>query len=98
MLAAMNGHKDVVLILTQKGADLNLVNNVSVHVHTLYDNSCISKIKMYLFLNGSSYYTIIIKFEILSLNNMPNIMNIGRKMIQSIYHNVNEKCIFIRCD
>ena len=39
MLAAMNGHKDVVLILTQKGADLNLVNNVSVHAHMLYDNS-----------------------------------------------------------
>ena len=46
MLAAMNGHKDVVLILTQKGANLNLVNKVSVHVHMLYDNSSISKIKM----------------------------------------------------
>ena len=46
MLAAKNGHKDVVLILTQEGADLNLVNNVSVHVHMLYDNCCISKIKM----------------------------------------------------
>ena len=46
MLAAKNGHKYVVLILTQKGADLNLVNNVSIHVHMLYDNSCISKIKM----------------------------------------------------
>ena len=46
MLAAKNGHKDVVLILIQKGADLNLVDNVSVHVHMLYDNSCISKIEM----------------------------------------------------
>ena len=41
MLAAMNGHKDVVLILTQKGANLDLVNNVSVHVHTLYEKGCI---------------------------------------------------------
>ena len=36
MLAAMNGHKDVVLILTQKGANLNVVNKVSVDVHMLY--------------------------------------------------------------
>ena len=33
MLATMNGHKDVVWVLTQKGANLNLVNIVSVHVH-----------------------------------------------------------------
>ena len=47
MLAAMNGHKDVVLILTQKGANLNLVNKVSVHVvPMLYDKSCISEVKM----------------------------------------------------
>ena len=32
MLAAMNGHKDVVLILTHKGANLDIVNNVSVIV------------------------------------------------------------------
>ena len=36
MLAAENGHKDVVLFLTQKGANLDLVNEVSVHVHILY--------------------------------------------------------------
>ena len=46
MLAAMNGHKDVVLILTQKGANLNVVNTVSVHVHMLCDKSCISEVKM----------------------------------------------------
>ena len=46
MLAAMNGHKDVVLILTQKGANLNVVNTVSVHVHMLYDKSCVSEVKM----------------------------------------------------
>ena len=46
MLAAMNGRKDVVLILTQKGANLNLVNKVSVHVHMLYDKSCINEVKM----------------------------------------------------
>ena len=39
MLAAMNGHKDVVLILTQKGANLYIVNKVSVHVHMLYDKA-----------------------------------------------------------
>ena len=42
MLAAMNGHKDVVLILTQNGANLDNFNNVSVHVHILYENGCIS--------------------------------------------------------
>ena len=36
MLAVKNGHKDVVFILTEKGANLNLVNKVSVHVHMLY--------------------------------------------------------------
>ena len=41
MLAAINGHKDVVLILTQKGANLDLVNKVSVHVHMLYEKGCI---------------------------------------------------------
>ena len=34
MLAAKKGHKDVVLILTQKGANLDLVNKVSVYVPT----------------------------------------------------------------
>ena len=33
MLAAKKGHKDVVLILTQKGANLDIVNRVSVYVH-----------------------------------------------------------------
>ena len=34
MLAAKNGLKDVVLILTQKGTNLDLVNKVSVYIHT----------------------------------------------------------------
>ena len=34
MLAAK---KDVVLILTQKGANLDVVNEVSVHLHMLND-------------------------------------------------------------
>ena len=46
MLATMNGHKDVVLILTHKGANLDIVNKVSVHVYMLYDKSCISEIIM----------------------------------------------------
>ena len=35
MLAANNGHKDVISILTQRGASLNLVDAVSVHVDML---------------------------------------------------------------
>ena len=38
MLAAKNGYKDIVLILTSEGANLDQVNKVSVHVHTLYYN------------------------------------------------------------
>ena len=34
MLAARKGHKDVVFILTQKGANLDLVNRVSIYVYT----------------------------------------------------------------
>ena len=49
MLAAMNGHKDVVLILTQKGGNPNVVNEVSVYVRMLYDKSCKVKLKCYFF-------------------------------------------------
>ena len=34
MLAAMKGHKDVVLILTQNKANLDVVDKVSVYVYT----------------------------------------------------------------
>ena len=34
MLAAKKGYKDVVLILTQKGANLEVINKVSSYVHT----------------------------------------------------------------
>ena len=43
MLAAKNGHKDVVFILTEKRANLNLVDKVSVHLHALYKKSCIAE-------------------------------------------------------
>ena len=36
MLAAKNGQKNVVLILTQRKANLDLVNAVSVHVRILH--------------------------------------------------------------
>ena len=36
MLAARNGHKDVILTLLQRGAHLDLVKTVSVHLHILY--------------------------------------------------------------
>ena len=31
MIAAMNEHEDTILMLIQKGANLNLVNKVSIH-------------------------------------------------------------------
>ena len=43
MLAADKGHKDIVLILAQKGANLDLVNKVSVHVHMLNNKPCITE-------------------------------------------------------
>ena len=46
MLAAENGHKDVVLFLTQKGANLDLVNKVSIHVHMLYEKVSITEEKL----------------------------------------------------
>ena len=36
MLAARNGHKDVILTLIQRGAHLDHVDTVSVRVHMLY--------------------------------------------------------------
>ena len=35
MLAAEKGYKDVVLILTKNGANLDVVNEVNVHLHML---------------------------------------------------------------
>ena len=43
MLAVMNGHKDVVLLLMQKGANLGHVNKVSVHILILYYELCITE-------------------------------------------------------
>ena len=39
MLAAKNGHKDVISILMQRGANLDLVDAVSVYVPMLYYKS-----------------------------------------------------------
>ena len=36
MLAAHNGHKDVILTFIQRGAHLDQVDTVSVRVHMLY--------------------------------------------------------------
>ena len=46
MLTAMKGHKDVVLILIQKGANLDLVNKVNVYVRKLYDKGYVTEAKM----------------------------------------------------
>lgn len=35
ILAVKEGHKDVVLILAHRGADLKLADFVSVHIHML---------------------------------------------------------------
>ena len=43
MLAVMNGHKDVVLLLLEKGANLDHVSNVSVHILILYHKLCITE-------------------------------------------------------
>ena len=70
MLATKNGHKDVVLILAQKGANPDLVNRVSVHVRMLYEKSCIieDKIEVLSLMTIIGSFTIIMKFEILSFN------------------------------
>ena len=36
MLAARNGHKDVILTLIQRGANLAHVDTASVYLHMLY--------------------------------------------------------------
>ena len=46
MLAAKNGHKDVVFILAQKGAKLDLVDKVNVHMHMLYEKVIVTKDKI----------------------------------------------------
>ena len=48
MLAAEKGHKGIVLFLTQKEANLDLVNKVSVHVYMLYDKPCIVNVPYFI--------------------------------------------------
>ena len=43
MLAAEKGLKDIVLILTQKGANLDIINAVSVNLHMLHYKFCITE-------------------------------------------------------
>ena len=43
ILAVKKGHKGVISILTQRGANLDLVDFVSVHVHMLYHKPCITE-------------------------------------------------------
>ena len=47
MLAACNGHKDVILTLIQRGAKLDLVDIVSVHDNMLYYKALASSISGY---------------------------------------------------
>ena len=42
MLAASNGNKDVIWILIERGANLDVVDAVSVYVHMLYYKSRVS--------------------------------------------------------
>ena len=45
MLAVIKGHKGVVLLLIQKGANLELFNEVSVGILILYHKQCITENK-----------------------------------------------------
>ena len=56
MLAAEYGHKDVVLILTQKGANLDVVNKVSVHVHMLYEKGIVTEEKLQILFLEENYW------------------------------------------
>ena len=73
MLAAENGHKDVVLFLTQKGANLNLVNEVSVHVYMLYEKVSITEERLLILFPQRQvfdfFYHILKKIELLCTYN-----------------------------
>ena len=58
ILAAERGHKDIVLILIQKGANLDLINAVSVHVHMLYNKTCITEDEMWLYFEEKEIWQI----------------------------------------
>ena len=45
MLAVMKEHKDVVILLIEKGANLELFNTVSVCILILYHKQCITENK-----------------------------------------------------
>ena len=70
MLAAMNGHKDTILMLIKKGANLNLVNKVSMYLFV--------KVKFYYysFLKciNITWHTIVMKAEVIF--NLIKIVNV----------------------
>ena len=45
MLAARNGHKDMILTILQRGAHLDLVKTVSFHLHVLYCKALASSLE-----------------------------------------------------
>ena len=66
MLAAEKGDKDVVLVLTKKGANLDLLNKVSVYVHMVYEKDYITedKINFFFLKIAINFFTIIIKLSV----------------------------------
>ena len=73
MLAAKNGHKEVVLILLQKGANPNLVNAVSAYIHNKFVNDKFHKTEDEIELIAAKLYSIIV--WIIFFKNMANNYN-----------------------
>ena len=88
----MNGHKDVLLLLIQKGANIDCVNKVSVHILILYHKQFITENKRgnFLFLKENHFvlYKYLIFLNIMLYNNY--------NIIESSYHNLikSDKCCF----
>ena len=66
MLAAANGHKDAILILIQRGANLDLVNAVSVQcAYVILQSPNVNFLSTPLLISKSPFYSILlISYEI----------------------------------
>ena len=68
MLAATKGHEDAVLILTQKGANLDLVDRVSVYIHATSPIKVKKKQKFFSLKKVDNYDSFVIIVTMLKLN------------------------------
>ena len=74
MLAPRNGHKDVIWTLIQRGANLDLIDAVSVLVHVLYYKNLIIIILAYSGIQSKSFFFTLNYEEFMKFTQLLNVI------------------------